>query len=60
MVYVRAKKIKGQTYYYLVKSVREGERIRQVTLEYLGADRPNAQKVLKLKKKYKKSASSGP
>ena len=52
MVYVRAKKIKGQTYYYLVKSVREGERVRQVSLEYLGADRPNAQKVRRLGKKY--------
>jgi hypothetical protein len=52
MVYVRSKKIKGLTYYYLVKSVREGERIRQVSLEYLGADKPNAQKVRKLGKKY--------
>ena len=53
MVYVRAKKIKGQTYYYLVKSVREGSRIRQVSLEYLGPERPTAQKVRKLGKKYK-------
>ena len=60
MVYVRAKKIKGQTYYYLVKSVREGDRVRQVSLEYLGADRPNAQKVRKLEKKYAKTASPGP
>jgi hypothetical protein len=52
MVYVRAKKIKGQTYYYLVKSVREGEKIRQVSLEYLGPERPSAQKLRRLGKKY--------
>jgi hypothetical protein len=52
MVYVRGKKIKGQTYYYLVKSVREGERIRQVSLEYLGAEKPSVEKVRRLGKKY--------
>ncbi|MFZ2456169.1 MAG: hypothetical protein WAX07_06810 [Candidatus Altiarchaeia archaeon] len=60
MVYVRAKKIKGQTYYYLVKSVREGERIRQVSLEYLGGDRPSGEKLRRLEKKYRRSASTGP
>ncbi len=54
MVYVRGKKIKGQTYYYLVKSVREGERVRQVSLEYLGAEKPAAEKVRRLGKKYGK------
>ena len=52
MVYVRGKKIKGQTYYYLVKSVREGNRVRQVSLEYLGAEKPTKQKVHKLGRKY--------
>jgi hypothetical protein len=59
MVYVRAKKIKGQTYYYLVRSVREGDKIRQVMLEYLGNDKPGIEKTRKLAKKYKKD-SAGP
>ena len=52
MVYVRSKKIKGQTYYYLVKSVREGERVRQISLEYLGAKKPSMEKVRRLGRKY--------
>ncbi len=50
MVYVRAKKIKGGTYYYLVKSVREKDRVRQVTLQYLGTEKPGPEKLKKLKK----------
>lgn len=53
MVYVRAKKIKGRTYYYLVRSVREGNRIRQVSLKYLGTDKPGREKARSLAKKYK-------
>jgi len=44
MAYIRTKKIKGRTYYYLVKSVREGDRIRQVMLEYLGTEKPDTEK----------------
>lgn len=52
MVYVRGKKIKGQTYYYLVKSVREGDRVRQVSLEYLGAEKPSMEKLRRFGRKY--------
>jgi len=44
MAYIRTKKISGNTYYYLVKSVRENGRVRQVTLKYLGTEDPKKKK----------------
>jgi hypothetical protein len=35
-LYIRPKVIKGHTYYYLVKSVREGAKVRQRVIKYLG------------------------
>ncbi len=52
MTYVRSKNIKGRTYYYLVKSVREGKKIKQINLAYLGAESPGEEEVRKLKKRY--------
>ncbi|MEA3255361.1 MAG: hypothetical protein U9Q22_05955 [Candidatus Altiarchaeota archaeon] len=52
MVYVRSKRVKGNMYYYLVKSVREGDRVRQVTLDYLGAEKPDTCELIRLKKSY--------
>ena len=40
MAYVRCKTIKGKTYRYLVKSVREGKRVRQVFVSYIGNPPP--------------------
>jgi hypothetical protein len=40
MAYVRSKTIKGNTYRYLVKSVREGKRVRQVFVSYIGNPPP--------------------
>jgi len=51
MAYVRSKKVKGNTYYYLVKSVRERGRVRQVVLDYLGAEKPGAEEIGRLKKR---------
>jgi hypothetical protein len=36
-MFIRKKKIKGQTYHYLVKSVRVKSKVRQKVLAYLGA-----------------------
>ncbi|PTD94489.1 hypothetical protein C9439_02140 [archaeon SCG-AAA382B04] len=36
MAFVRSKNIKGNEYLYLVKSVRNGDSVRQKVLEYLG------------------------
>jgi hypothetical protein len=42
VAYVRRKTIKGKTYCYLVKSVREGKRVRQVFVSYIGNPPPAA------------------
>ena len=36
MVFLRKKIIKGRAYYYLVKSVREGDKVKQKCIRYLG------------------------
>lgn len=36
MAFIREKEINGNKYLYLVKSVREGDSIRQEVLKYLG------------------------
>lgn len=36
MAYIRNKKIKGKTYYYIVESLREKEKIKQRVVRYLG------------------------
>jgi hypothetical protein len=40
VAYVRSKTIKGKTYRYLVKSVHEGKRVRQVFVSYIGNPPP--------------------
>ena len=52
MVFVRTKKIKGRDYYYLVKSIRKGNTIKQITLEYLGSEMPSKNEIKKIKKRY--------
>jgi hypothetical protein len=42
VAYVRRKTVKGKTYCYLVKSVREGKRVRQVFVSYIGNPPPAA------------------
>ena len=36
MVFIREKEISGNTYLYLVKSIREGDTVRQEVVRYLG------------------------
>lgn len=37
MAYVAKKKIKGRTYYYAVKGQRQGSKVKQIILQYLGS-----------------------
>lgn len=53
-MYIRKKTIKGKTYFYLVKSVRNGQTVRQVYLEYLGAQVPSKKQMRELEKKHSK------
>jgi len=43
-MYLRTKKVKGKTYYYLVESSKEGGKIKQKVVAYLG----NAKKIKKM------------
>ena len=36
MAYLRSKKISGRQYFYLVESVREGGKVRQKVVKYIG------------------------
>jgi hypothetical protein len=47
VAYVRRKTVKGKTYRYLVKSVREGKRVRQVFVSYIGNPPPTSGHALK-------------
>ena len=41
MAYVRVQKRGKRRYYYLVKSEREGSKVKQRVLQYLGTSRPS-------------------
>lgn len=49
MAYVRSKRIKGHTYYYLVEGYRDGTKVKQRVLEYLGSAAPTAKQIAKAK-----------
>ena len=52
MAYIRSKKIKGKTYYYIVEGKLDGEgKVKQKVLMYLG----NIDNILKIFKKHKES-----
>lgn len=40
MAFIRAKVSRGKTYYYLVENHREGKKVRQKVLKYLGTKPP--------------------
>jgi len=40
MAFIRSKNIRGHTYYYLVETHREGKKVRQKVLKYLGTKPP--------------------
>jgi len=43
-MFVRRKRISGKDYYYLVKSVREGEQVKQKFVEYVGTEKPGKER----------------
>lgn len=52
-MFVRKKTVKGREYYYLVKSTRDGNCVRQECVEYLGSKLPSKRELEKLRKKHK-------
>jgi len=45
MAFVRTKRIKNRTYYYLVESRREGSRVKQKVIKYLGTEMPTKEEI---------------
>ncbi len=45
MAFVRSKRKGSRTYYYLVESRREGNKVRQKVIKYLGTEMPTKEQV---------------
>ncbi len=45
MAFVRSKRKGNRTYYYLVESRREGNKVRQKVIKYLGAEMPTKEQI---------------
>jgi hypothetical protein len=55
IVFVRAKRKNGRIYYYLVESRREGSKVRQKVIKYLGIEMPTKDEIETLRRNYDKS-----
>jgi len=53
-VYVRADKKKDRSYYWLVESHREGKKVVQKRIKYLGLSPPTSGLLEKLKQEHRK------
>ncbi len=53
MSYVRAKRRGNRTYYYLVESKREGKKVKQRIICYLGTEMPTKEKLETILKEVK-------
>ncbi len=51
MVFIRRKKVKGKTYYYIVESYKDKGRVKQRVLFYIGTANSLYQKLIKLEKR---------
>ena len=45
MAFVRSKRKDNRTYYYLVESKREGKKVRQKVIKYLGTKLPTEEQI---------------
>lgn len=53
MAFVRKQKKGNRLYYYLVESKRNGVKVKQVNLQYLGTQEPSKEKIERIIKKIK-------
>jgi len=50
MAFIRSKRKGSRIYYYLVKSKREGHRVRQKVIKYLGTEMPTREQIEAMKR----------
>ena len=53
MAYIRVKKRGNNKYFYLVESSRNGKKVKQIYLQYLGTKEPSQQEIDKIIKNIK-------
>ena len=53
MAFVRAKRKGNSIYYYLVESKREGNKVRQRVIRYLGSEQPTRRQIEAILKEVK-------
>ena len=51
MAFIRRKKVKGKTYYYIVESYKNKGRVKQRVLLYIGTADALYQRLIKIKKR---------
>jgi hypothetical protein len=51
MSFIRKKTIKGNDYFYEVESIRDGDKVRQKVIKYLGTTKPTIEPKTKIKEK---------
>jgi len=51
MAFIRSKRKGNRVYYYLVENRREGKKVRQKVIKYLGAERPTKEQELSMRGK---------
>ncbi len=51
MTFIRRKKVKGKTYYYIVKSYKDKGKVKQKVLFYIGSADSLYEKLVRLKKR---------
>jgi hypothetical protein len=49
-MFIRVKKFGNREYYYLVQGVREGKRVRQKVIRYLGKEKPSPEELQQILK----------
>jgi hypothetical protein len=55
VVFVRGKRQGSRTYYYFAENRRDGKKVRQKVIKYLGTERPTREQVEKYGGKYESS-----
>ena len=54
MAFVRKKRFGNREYYYLVEGRREGKKVRQKVIKYLGAEPPTKEQIETMKRERRK------
>ena len=57
MAFVRAKRQGNRTYYYLVENHRDGKKVRQKVIKYLGTEMPSREQIENVRREKDESST---